>query len=205
MGASVSTELAHQLQSEYEQHADTLSDAELSKLLAGRLRRNAGSTAIRESLLLGITLQGLEEFIAGHWDSVCNPDIIHNVKFPQNADELDQLICALTDSGHTNEWPGDCPVLRVLESAADELKAPSRSFEGAPDESKSVTTPRGDSPAEQSTEDLCNVVRRAMNGYNNQTAVKRACTEGCSWCDMQVQSGSHHVGKATVFVSWALG
>ena len=70
-----------------------------------------------DARLLGITLQGARQFAARHWrDQVEPPAVPRGALFPAKRLNLLALIRDLKDAGHTNDWLGGCPVLRVLET-----------------------------------------------------------------------------------------
>jgi tetratricopeptide (TPR) repeat protein len=146
----------------------------------------AGSDGgMRRALQLGITLAGVRKFAAQHWrGELCEPECARGARFPASGAERAQLIEVLCGAGRTNTWAGDCPVLRVLEA------------DGWRD---AASGDGGELPL------LADVVRREMNGYANQAAIMHACPEGRSWCEVLEARGDKAVGKATVFVSWALG
>jgi hypothetical protein len=140
------------------------------------------AASVRPSLLLGITLAGAREFAVQHWDGeLCDPPCVLGERFPADEAARVALVERLHTAGRTNEWAGDCPVLRVLE--ADSWRDAASDDEGL----------------------LADAVRRDMNGYANQAAILHACPGGRSWCEVLQARGSAHVGMANVFVSWALG
>ena len=137
---------------------------------------------MRRSLQLGVTLEGVRAFAALHWDDALrDPPCVRGERVPADEAARTRLVARLRQAGHTNTWEGDCPVLRVLE--------------------KQSGAARGGG-----AEPLADLVRRetAMNGYMNQLAIYRVCPEGRSWCEVLEAQRSAHVGKANVFVSWAL-
>ena len=96
---------------------------------------------IPERLTLGISLQGVRDFAdKGDWDPLCNPPALRGdpkdkahvgeaasklwregtVFFPTADEERRELIAELKEAGHKNTWPGECPVLRVLEAEEDD-------------------------------------------------------------------------------------
>ena len=158
----------------------------------------AGDGTMRPELLLGITLQGVREFAERHWGGVCDPDVpgVRGAAVPADAPERDALVAALRDAGHTNSWPGDCPVLRVLgddsdaggaaavatTALAEDAAAVERLVAMGFDESSAVLDDALARDARPGTP-LRDAVRYHMNGYNNQTAILAACPEGASWCE----------------------
>ena len=156
---------------------------------------------------LGITLAGIRAFAAQHWrGELCEPECVRGALFPASADERARLIGTLRGAGRTNTWAGDCPVLRVLED--DSAKWQEATEDGKVyyyHEDTHETTWSKPLSVGRAGEPLGDAVRRAMNGYANQAAVARACVEGCSWVEVLEARGDTAVGKANVFVSWALG
>jgi tetratricopeptide (TPR) repeat protein len=169
--------------------------------LTARAQRAA---EIRPSLLLGITLQGAKEFAAEHWNDVCDPQPVRDMPWPSDEDGRREMARVLRDAGHTNTWPGDCPVLRVLSGKGEPETKPTAGWRKQAAGQSHKTNFRKNTRAE-AVQDIGEVVRTQMNGYNNQAAIVRACPEGHSWCEELQRRGSPHVGRATVFVSWALG
>jgi hypothetical protein len=157
---------------------------------------------VNDPIMLGINLRGIEDFMEKDWlkhPRLC-PDFNATFRLPLNNIKKDEMIETLLSTGkgggkdkkgRPEDLPHEygnsftSPLLRIL-SDDKVVKEEQTKHTGA------ATPPL-----------LSSVAVRHFNGYENQ-AVMMELTGTQSWCSMQKEKGSANVGKANIFVSWAL-
>ena len=111
-------------------------------------------SAERPAALLGIRIRGIEEFCAralrgsGHRGGHARGAVPSR----RRGGAVLRLVRALRTEGHSNDWPGESPLLRVLEDCR----------------------PGGDDAQGGEPCPLADAVRRRLNGYNNQVGAASA-------------------------------